>query len=115
VLAVTPSRRLALPLRSFKFALSFFPRLPTVHPLHSTRTSSDRVVESNYDNLDSQCAKRDLPCQYPLTSRRGQRKPSESAADGEGALGGSPPSNGTGNARARASSKLSTSSLFSDA
>jgi hypothetical protein len=113
VLAASPSRRVALPLHLFDPASHVFPH----RSFHHDTFSSNRFVESNYDNtkLNSQCAKRDLPCQYPLTSRRGQRKPLDSAADTDGVLGSlstsgtTTPTGTVGNiskARPRASSKL---------
>ncbi|KAI0246462.1 hypothetical protein BJV78DRAFT_1254546 [Lactifluus subvellereus] len=72
--------------------------------------------EGGEDKTCLQCAKRHILCQYPLTSRRGQRKPqSPLVADLDSAPGPSGNSGGTG-ARAagnhgRASSKLSTMSL----
>jgi hypothetical protein len=75
--------------------------------------------------ISSQCAKRHLRCQYPLTSRRGQRKPREQVggADPDGALWGSPASKSptpptmrtNSRPRAQASSKFSTSSSLINA
>ncbi|KAH9988450.1 hypothetical protein BJV74DRAFT_464006 [Russula compacta] len=77
--------------------------------------------EGGEDRTCTQCAKRHLPCQYPLTSRRGQRKSHDPAVtEFEGAVGssaaaGSAAARATSRPRVREPSRLSTSSLVSAA
>jgi hypothetical protein len=73
---VTPSRRLALPLRSFKFTLSF-QRLPTrlIHsiPLRAHVPESNRVVESNYDKMKNEQPMREEGPSLPIPTHLAPR------------------------------------------
>jgi hypothetical protein len=129
----SPSRRVDLsishPFHVTLLPFSHHPTLPCTQNMPLMKLRNPITLNEN-----RQCAKRHLPCNYPLTSRRGQRKPHDCPdLDGAGASVSSPASstssgtsNGNGNggtngvsaracskSRARASSKLSTTTTTS--